>query len=291
MIIEEKFQCKKTQGKNSQPPILVIKLGGSLLETMGLKDTVETLKSLQVNGYFPVIVHGGGKHISKRLNALGMETAFVDGYRVTDEKAMKEVEMVLTGQVNQTLVLAFNNMGLAAVGLSGKDAGLLEAQRKVTQMGTSLGQVGQVYKVNPRIIHHLLEGGYIPLISSVGFDLSGQTYNINADDVAGAIAGGLRAEKLIMVTDVDGLLKTVDNGQSLIDHMDLEEVDRMIQSGVLTGGMIPKIKSCVKAIHAGIKSVHIINGHRIHDLPDLMKGQISMGTTIMEGETCITNIL
>jgi acetylglutamate kinase len=209
-----------------------------------------------------VVVHGGGPQIGELLGRLGIESEFRDGLRVTDAATLDVARMVLEGKVNSELVSSINVHGPYAVGLSGSDAGLIRAYPR----NPDLGFVGDISSVNPHIVERLLDEEFIPIISTIGSDETGQAYNINADTVATAVAQAMRAEKLIYLTDVDGLLADVNDPKSLITRIDVDGLRSMIASGALGGGMIPKARACIDAVEAGVRSVHMVNGTLPHVL-------------------------
>jgi acetylglutamate kinase len=211
-------------------------------------------------GMRPVLVHGGGPEVSEVMRRLGKEPAFVNGLRVTDAETMEIVEMVLAGKTNKSIVGAINRQGGQAVGLSGRDADLIVAEKARAEV--DLGFVGRVRQVNPGILETLAAGGYIPVISTVACGPDGESYNVNADSVAGEMAARLGAEKLILMTDVPGILRDVQDPDSLISAMTAGEALEMVRSGSASRGMIPKIEACVAAVRGGVERAHIIDGRR-----------------------------
>ena len=252
--------------RNFYGKIFVIKYGGHAMVNETLKESfarnVVLMKYIGIN---PVIVHGGGPQIGELLNKIGKESKFIDGMRVTDDETMDVVEMVLAGKVNKEIVKNINLMGGKAVGLSGKDGKLIIAEKLLVYKNyenrppeiIDIGKVGKVKKINPEVLNILLNGDTIPVIAPVGVDENGFTYNINADLVAGEIAIALKAEKLIMMTDVEGVL---DKNGNLISSINANEIKRYIDNGIITGGMIPKVEFCKKAIEKGVNKAHIVNG-------------------------------
>ena len=242
---------------------VVVKYGGHAMTDPGLArqfaDDVVLRRSV---GMRPVVVHGGGPQISALMERLGMVPEFRDGLRVTDADSLDVARMVLVGKINREIVSAVNVHGPLAVGLSGEDAGLLLASAR----NPELGFVGDVEAVNPAIIERLLAEELIPVVSTIGADLAGQAYNINADTVAGAIAEALGAEKVVYLTDVEGLLADVDDATTLVSRIDAKELQALIDRGELTGGMIPKIAACVHAVEKGVGSAHILDGRIPHVL-------------------------
>ncbi len=251
----------------------VIKYGGHAMVDEQLRlSFAEDVVLLKFIGINPVIVHGGGPQIGEVLGKMGMESSFVQGMRVTDQETMDVVEMVLVGKVNKMIVNFINLQGGKAVGLSGKDGNLLEAE-KLLMYDTpqadrppeiiDVGKVGVVRKVNPEVLRSLDDTGFIPVIAPVGVDETGETYNINADLVAGSVAAALQAEKLILLTDVPGVL---DKDGELLSSLPHEEVKTMIASGEIIGGMLPKINCCLEAMRGGVKKTHILDGRLSHCL-------------------------
>jgi acetylglutamate kinase len=258
---------------------IVIKYGGSAMIDDGLKNSfskdVSLLKYVGIN---PVVVHGGGPEIGATLSKLSIESKFHNGLRITDESTMEVVVMVLAGKINKEIVLNINKSGAKAVGISGVDASIVEAQKKLME-DVDLGLVGDVKTINPSIINHLTQSGYIPVVAPIGVDDEGKRYNINADSVASAVAISLKAEKLIFLTDADGVL---DKNGSLISSIEISDISGMIEDGTISGGMIPKILSSKDAIERGVGKVHIINGKKTHSLLEEVFTQSGIGTEIYE---------
>jgi len=242
---------------------VVVKYGGNAMTDSALArqfaDDVVLMRSV---GMRPVVVHGGGPQISALMERLGMIPEFRDGLRVTDADSLDVARMVLVGKIGRDIVSAINVHGPLAVGLSGEDAGLILASAR----NPDLGFVGDVESVNPGIVQRLLAEELIPVISTIGADIAGQSYNINADTVAGAIAEALDAEKVVFLTDVEGLLSEVDQPDSLISNIDTVQLQKLVDTGVLTGGMIPKIAACIHAVDHGVGSAHILDGRIPHVL-------------------------
>lgn len=255
-IVEVLPYIKKFAGQ-----VVVIKYGGSAMTEPELKASFASdIVLLKYVGVHPVIVHGGGNEISHWMKRFGKEPVFVDGYRVTDAESVEIVEMVLSGKINGEIVSLINQSGGKAVGLSGKDANLLEVKKMPQRNGVDHGQVGEVDVCRPELIRSLCRDGYIPVISSVGADSLGRTMNINADGVASAVAVGLQCEKLMFLTDVPGI--TID--KKLVDFLDLESAEKLLSHPEIQGGMRPKLEDSIKAIKRGVKDVHIINGLNPH---------------------------
>ncbi|HEY8542391.1 MAG TPA: acetylglutamate kinase [Pseudothermotoga sp.] len=257
--------------------IFVIKVGGNVVENEdSRKSFAQSIAILKYMGIKPVVVHGGGPEITQMMNQLGMKVTFSNGYRVTDEKTMHVVEMVL-GKINKDIVMSINMQGTMAVGISGKDADLLFTRKDFSN--GDIGYVGKIERVNAEFVKTLLEKDYIPVIAPIGFGEDGKSYNINADIAASEIAKGLCAEKLILLTDVDGVFK---DGK-LVSYLTKKDAQDLINSKVVEGGMIPKIQCAINAIEAGIKSVHIINGNCQFSLLSEIFTLEGVGTMIKNG--------
>jgi acetylglutamate kinase len=239
--------------------IFVIKYGGAAMTDLALrKSFARDVVLLKYIGLKPVIVHGGGPQIGRMLERLGVQSSFVDGRRVTDDATMEVVEMVLGGSVNREIVALVQEAGGRAIGLTGNDGGLLRVERR-----HSLGRVGKVTAVDPAPIHAVLGAGFVPVIAPIGVDGEGTTYNVNADEAAGAIAQALLAEKLMLLTDVAGVLDA--SGQR-IPELRIAEVQKLIAEGTIRGGMIPKVECCTTALAGGVKRTHIVDGRELHAL-------------------------
>ncbi|MGN0977733.1 MAG: acetylglutamate kinase [Faecousia sp.] len=249
---------KKYSGK-----IVVVKYGGNAMVSEELKQQVmEDIALLWLIGVKVVLVHGGGPEISETMKKLGKQAVFVDGLRVTDKETVDIVQMVLAGKVNKTLVNLLQMKGGHAVGLSGIDGGILEAKMK----SEALGYVGQITRIRTQPILDLLEKNYIPVISTIASDRQGNTYNINGDTAAAYIAGELKAERLIMMTDIDGILYDKDDPNSLISELRVSEAQKLFDTGVISGGMIPKVDCCIEAIQRGVNNVVILDGRVPHSI-------------------------
>ncbi len=241
--------------------IMVIKYGGSLMVDESLRETfAKDIVLLRYVGIKPVIVHGGGKEITKWMKKLGKDAVFIDGQRFTDSETMELTEMVLCGKVNNEIVSLLNQNGGKAVTLSGKSANIFKAKRIRSKKDQDLGFVGTIESVDTKLIHTLCDEGYIPVISSIGSDLKGETLNLNADNVASAVARYLECKKLIYLTDVDGLI--VD--KKLVPILPLKDMESMLEHPDVQGGMLPKLDCSMQAVKAGVESVHIINGSTEH---------------------------
>lgn len=261
----------------------VVKYGGSIMENKIAQEAffndVAQMNALGIN---TVIVHGGGPEISKWLKKTGIESKFVNGLRVTDSSTMEIVEMVLSGHVNKKLACSLSRKGINAIGLSGKDCNLIKAKKKYIyedDRKIDIGYVGEVVSVNKKFLLDLIEKDAVPVISPVGCDSEGNSYNINADFAAAFISGILKAEKLIIMTDIDGVYKNINDPSSLISSITVDEIIDYIQNGIITDGMIPKLECCIDAIEKGTKNVHLIDGRREHAL--LMDLYSSSGTRII----------
>jgi acetylglutamate kinase len=253
--------------KKFQDQVFVFKYGGSIIEHFENKSAfVQDVALLMNLGMKVIIVHGGGKHISRHLEKQGIPTEFHKGYRVTSSEAIDQVEMVLSGHISKDLTLIFNNNGIRAVGLNGKDAGLIQADKKIIDEQMDIGHVGDVKSIDTDFLELILSKGYLPIIAPIGFDSQGNTYNINADDVACEIAKSMKAKKLFMISDVDGVYLDFEDKNSFISRMDVQKARELIETGGIVGGMIPKMLSAIGAIEAGVSSVHIINGMLKHSV-------------------------
>lgn len=258
ILVEALPYIKEFYGKK-----VVIKYGGAAMTDCQLKDKVmQDIVLMKYVGMHPIVVHGGGPEISQMLERLNLKSEFVEGLRVTDADTMEIVEMVLVGKVNKEIVAGIEASGGKAIGISGKDGGLIKAG-PIDPSG-KLGFVGEVRSVNPQIIETVIENGYIPVIAPIGMDAKKQSYNINADLAAAAIAVAMKADKLVLLTDVPGLLRDPADPESLISVLKVSEVETYIKEGVIRGGMLPKIKCCVEAVSGGVGRTHIIDGRVPH---------------------------
>ena len=263
--------------------IIVVKYGGSAMVDEELKKSViQDVVLLKLVGFKPIIVHGGGKEISKWVSKVGKEPRFVNGLRVTDEETMELAEMVL-GKVNKELVSLVESLGVRAVGLSGKDGGLLRVEKKFSQ-GQDIGFVGNVTDVNPQILLDLLEKDFLPIVCPIGMDDNYAAYNINADDAACAIAKAMHAEKLAFLTDIEGVYKDPEDPESLISKLFVKEAKELIYNGNVGGGMIPKLQNCMDAIEEGVSRVHILDGRIPHCLLLEFFTNKGIGTAILHEE-------
>lgn len=255
---------------------IVIKYGGSaMVDKTARKQFIKDVVLMKYIGINPVIVHGGGPEINEMLQKIGKESKFIAGNRVTDEETVEIVEMVLSGKVNKGIVADINKYGGKAIGISGKDDNMILVRQKYIEEKSEnseetkkidIGFVGEIENINTEIIKVLEKSDYIPVISSIGTDKNGQTYNINADYVAGEIAGKLNADRMIFLTDVDGILLDYHDKQTLIDEIDVYHVNKLIEKGIISGGMLPKVNTCLKVIEKGVENVIILNGKLEHSL-------------------------
>ena len=270
---------------------IVIKYGGNAMINEDLKQKVmEDVSLLKYVGMRPVIVHGGGPDITQFLKKVGKQSAFVSGLRVTDEETVEIAEMVLDGKVNSDIVNMLNHRGVKAVGLSGKDAGLIKAQKKLATVydeagqkeNVDIGYVGQVASIDTSILDTLLDNDYIPVIAPIGVGEDGESYNINADYVAAEIAGALQAEKLLLLTDTEGVYKDFADKDTFISTLTVAEAKDYIKSGIISGGMIPKIEACLKSIESGTNKVHIIDGRQPHSIILELLTSSGIGTQVIK---------
>ena len=260
--------------------IIVIKYGGSAMVDEELKrNVIQDVVLLKLVGFKPIIVHGGGKEISRWVGKVGMEPKFVNGLRVTDADTMEVAEMVLN-KVNKELVTMIQSLGVNAVGISGKDGGLLNVEKKLSK-GEDIGFVGNIKNVNPKVLYDLLENDFLPVVCPVGMDDDFNTYNINADDAACAIAEALNAEKLAFLTDIEGVYKDPKDPESLISELHVQEARDLITYGNVGGGMIPKLQGCIDAIENGVSRVHIMDGRIPHCLLLEIFTNKGIGTAIL----------
>ena len=260
--------------------IIVVKYGGSAMVDEELKkNVIQDVTLLKLVGFKPIIVHGGGKEISKWVGKVGMEPEFVNGLRKTDAATMEIAEMVL-GKVNKSLVQMVESVGVNAIGISGKDGGLLKVRKKLSG-GQDIGFVGEITEVDPKILHDLLEKDFLPIVSPIGMDENYQTYNINADDAACAIARAVEAEKLAFLTDIEGVYKDPDDKSTLISELTVSEAKDLIGDGFIGGGMLPKLNNCIDAIENGVSRVHILDGRIAHCLLLEIFTNKGIGTAIL----------
>ena len=273
LLIEALSYIKRFNGK-----IVVVKYGGAAMIEEHLKQNfAQDIVLLQSLGMLPVIVHGGGPEVSKAMEQLGQEVSFIDGLRVTSSENLKVTEMVLSGTINKEIIAHINTFGGKAVGVSGKDGNLIEADKISHQGGIDLGFVGKIKKVNPELLMVLLKQGFLPVVSPIGLSKDGVTYNINADTTASRIAVPLGAYKIIFMTDVDGVLEE----GNLCAQLTSSEVEKMVEKKVITGGMSPKVDSCLYCVKNGVESAQIINGTEPHSVIAELFTDQGIGTKIV----------
>lgn len=245
--------------------VIVVKYGGSAMSDEELKkNVIKDVTLLKLVGFKPIVVHGGGKDISAWVEKTGKEARFVNGLRVTDAETMEIAEMVL-GKVNKSLVAMVQELGVRAVGISGKDGGLLKVEKKYAD-GEDIGYVGNITEVNTKILEDLLENDFMPIVSPIGLDENYETYNINADDAACAIAKAMHADKLAFLTDIEGVYKDPADKSTFISRLSVSEANELINEGYVGGGMLPKLNNCTDAIANGVNRVHILDGRKPHTL-------------------------
>lgn len=263
--------------------IIVVKYGGSAMSNEELqKNVIKDVTLLKLVGFKPIIVHGGGKEISRWVEKTGKEAKFVNGLRVTDAETMEIAEMVL-GKVNKNLVSMVQELGVKAVGISGKDGGLFQVEKKYSG-GEDIGFVGEITKADPKILYDLLEKDFLPIVSPIGLDEHYQTYNINADDAACAVATAVGAEKLAFLTDIEGLYKDINDKSSFISRLTVSQAEELLGSGFIGGGMLPKLTNCINAIKNGVNRVHILDGRTAHCLLLEFFTHEGIGTAIISDE-------
>lgn len=261
--------------------IIVVKYGGSAMSNVELqKNVIKDVTLLKLVGFKPIIVHGGGKEISRWVGKVGKEAQFINGLRVTDEETMEIAEMVLN-KVNKSLVTMVQELGVKAVGVSGKDGGLLKVDKKYSE-GQDIGFVGDVKEVNAKILYDLIDNDFLPIVAPIGLDDEFQTYNINADDAACAIAKAVGADKLVFLTDIEGLYKDINDKSSFISRLTADQADELIGDGFIGGGMLPKLNNCTTAIRNGVNRVHILDGRIPHCLLLEIFTNQGIGTAIVK---------
>jgi acetylglutamate kinase len=258
---------------------VVIKYGGNAMGDENITKTIlEDIALLKIVGVNPVLVHGGGPEINTMLKSLNVSPKFHNGYRVTDKNTMEVVQMVLCGKLNKDITSKLNCMGVKAVGICGKDAKLIEVKKQSSDV--DLGFVGEIVNINTHLITMLAADQYIPVIASVGCDAAGNSYNINADTAAAEIAAAMKAEKLIFLTDVDGIRLNENDASSLIPRISVKEIEKLIEDNVITGGMIPKVMACIKSVKMGINRTHIVSGKVPHPVMLEIFTDTGIGTMI-----------
>lgn len=275
VLIEALPYIQKFYGKT-----VVIKYGGSALINPEIKETlIKDIALMKLVGMKPVIVHGGGPDINAFLKKMDIKSEFINGLRVTDEETMQIVEMVLAGKLNKSIVTDIELQGVKSVGISGKDGGILKAE-KIQKDGVDYGCVGDVKEVDTSLIESLINNDFIPVIAPIGKNDKGVTYNINADYAAVAIAGALKAEKLVFLTDVEGVMRDIHDPNSIMSFIKADNVQGLIDDGTISGGMIPKVQCCMAGVEAGVENVHILDGRVEHCLLLEIFTQKGIGTMI-----------
>ncbi len=264
--------------KSFHNEIVVIKYGGNAMINEELKHSViKDIVLMKFVGMNPVIIHGGGPDITNLMKRLGKEAEFIDGLRVTDEETMEITEMVLFGKINREIVSCINTNGVKSIGISGKDGGTFRAKQK----DAKLGLVGEIEKVDIDLINTIINKGYIPVISPIAYGNKGETFNINADEVAGRLAAELGAKKLILITDVKGVMRNQNDSSTVISQIKTGEIKKYIDDGIISGGMIPKVKCCFDAVKDGVERAHIIDGRKPHSILLEIFTNEGIGTMIM----------
>ena len=278
ILIEALPYIQRFSGK-----IIVIKYGGSAMLDDELKmKVIKDAVLLKLVGFKPVIVHGGGREINRWVDKVGMEHEFIDGFRVTDGDTMELVEMVLS-KVNKDLVAKVQSLGVNAAGISGKDGGLIKVKKKMPE-GKDIGFVGDIVSVDTKLVEDLIEKDFLPVIFPLGMDDEFNTYNVNADEAAAAIATGLHAEKLVYLSDVEGVREEPDDPESVLSELFVHEAEELIEKGVISGGMLPKIQNCIDALKGGITRIHIMDGRIPHSLLLEIFTNKGIGTAILSDE-------
>ena len=261
IIVEALPYISRFSGKT-----IVIKYGGNAMNSPEtLRTIMQDVATLKIVGVNPILIHGGGPEINAMLKRLDIQSEFINGLRVTTKETMEVVKMVLGGKVNKSIVSTLNTLGVKAVGLCGSDGNLIEVEKMPPVNGVDYGYVGVIKNINVKLLSSLTHN-YIPVIATIGVDENGESYNINADTAAGAIGGAMKAEKLMFLTDIDGIRKDEKDPASLIPHITVSQIDEMIKDGSISGGMIPKVNACVNGIEKGVENVIIINGTIPHSI-------------------------
>lgn len=262
---------------------VVIKYGGNAMNSPEIIKTIlQDVAALKAVGVYPIVVHGGGPEINAMLTRVGKKSEFINGLRVTDAETMDIVQMVLCGKVNKNICSLLGSMGVRAVGLSGKDGGLIKVRKKPPVGGVDYGFVGEITSVDADMIEDLCLEDYVPVIASIGTDMSGNSYNINADTAAGEVGAAIGAHKLIYLTDIDGIRSDPSDPSTLLPEVRVADVERMIENGTISGGMIPKVRGCVTAVRKGIKHVNIVCGTIPHSILVELFTDRGIGTLIKE---------
>ena len=278
ILIEALPYIRRLSGKT-----VVIKYGGAAMLSAELSEKImQDITLLKYVGMNPIVVHGGGGDINKMLALYGIKPQFRNGLRVTDEATMDVVQMVLMGKINKDIVAQINVAGGKAIGLCGRDAMLIQAEKLASEDGFDMGFVGRIIDINTKLLNTLTQDEYIPVIAPIGVGSGGESYNINADTVAGEIAAALGAEKLIFLTDIDGIRSVPDDPETLIYEISVDEIYKYINKGVISGGMLPKVEGCIHAIRSGVKRTHILNGTIPHPIILEIFTDSGIGTMVRE---------
>lgn len=278
ILIEALPYIRRLSGKT-----VVIKYGGAAMLSSELSEKImQDITLLKYVGMNPIVVHGGGGDINKMLKLYEVEPEFHNGLRVTDAQTMDVVQMVLTGKINKDIVTHLGITGAKAIGLCGKDAGLIKAEKMLADDGYDLGLVGKITEINTKLLNTLAMDEYIPVIAPIGIGENGESYNINADTVAGDIAAALSAEKLMFLTDIDGIRSDPNDPSTLVYEISIDEIYGYINKGVISGGMLPKVEGCIKAIQSGVKRTHILNGTIPHPILLEIFTDTGIGTMVRE---------
>ena len=278
ILIEALPYIRRLSGKT-----VVIKYGGAAMLSSELSEKImQDITLLKYVGMNPIVVHGGGGDINKLLKLYEVEPEFHNGLRVTDAQTMDVVQMVLMGKINKDIVTHLGIAGAKAIGLCGKDAGLIRAEKMLADDGYDLGLVGKITEINTKLLNTLAMDEYIPVIAPIGIGENGESYNINADTVAGDIAAALSAEKLIFLTDIDGIRSDPNDPSTLVYEISIDEIYGYINKGVISGGMLPKVEGCIKAIQSGVKRTHILNGTIPHPILLEIFTDTGIGTMVRE---------
>lgn len=278
ILIEALPYIKRLSGKT-----IVIKYGGAAMLSEDLSHKVmQDITLLKYVGVNPIVVHGGGNDINNMLKKFGLKPEFHNGLRITDSATMDIVQMVLMGKINKDIVSQINVAGAKAIGLCGKDASLIEAEKLYGEDGFDLGHVGRITSINTKLLNTIASDEYIPVIAPIGVGKNGESYNINADTVAGEIAAALHAEKLMFLTDIDGIRSVQNDPDTLIYEISVSEINGLIAKGIISGGMLPKVEGCIKAIKSGVKRTHILNGTIPHPILLEIFTDTGIGTMVRE---------
>ncbi len=276
ILIEALPYIQKLNGKT-----IVIKYGGNAMTNpQQIQSIMQDITLLKYVGMNPIVVHGGGPEINKLLNIMQVESKFHKGLRITDEATMEVVQMVLTGKINKDIVSRINALGGKAIGLCGIDGGLIQAKKLEPVDGVDLGLVGDITHINSKMLEILAEDEYIPIVAPIGTGVDGTAYNINADTAAGEIAAAMKAEKLIFLTDIDGIRREPTNPESLISSISVDEIYDLMNKDIISGGMIPKVQACIRGIQMGVNRTHILNGTLPHPILLEIFTDVGIGTMV-----------